>query len=285
VKHFVAYQNKDELGPFFYDAADKKAKESSFFTAKLFREETLKGEHLWVFEGSGSPKRYSLVCHGTISSVTREKRPSWYRTPDRRSGTRVRFKIEGHREPIDVTNQRWFQSLLKQQMSFRNGFNSIAAPSIVAELKNVSPVPIDETAEDINLIVAKIRKETTRKAMIEARLGMGAYRSQLEARWGSQCAVTGCALPEILRASHIKPWSSSSNRERLDAANGLLLAAHIDALFDRGLISFSNDGKMLLSKRIGATDRKMFGLPRRLRLKLTAAERKYLAVHRKRLTD
>lgn len=229
--------------------------------------------------------RDDLVCHGTISNVVKEKRPTWYRTPDRKTGTRVKFRIEGHREPIEVTEWPWFQTLLKQQMSFRNGFNLIADASIIHALENISPTPIDQTANDIKQIVAKVRKVTTREALIEARLGMGAYRSQLEFRWGNQCAVTGCALNEILRASHIKPWSTSNNKERLDPANGLLLAAHIDALFDRGLISFANSGKMLLSKRIGPAERKMFGLPRQIRLKLTVAEKKYLAIHRNRLAD
>src|ERR1700761_1037941 len=212
-KHFVAYQNKDELGPFFHNAAAKKAKEASFFTAKLFRQETLRGAHLWVFEGSGSPKTYSLVCHGTVSKVAREKRPAWYRTPNRKAGTRVKFRIEGSRASVEVTNLPWFKKLLQQQLSFRNGLNSIADGSIVTELKNVLPTLEDGTATDISLIIARVAKVTTRQALIEARLGMGAYRSQLEVRWHNQCAVTGCKLPELLRASHIKPWSVSNNRE------------------------------------------------------------------------
>ena len=52
------------------------------------------------------------------------------------------------------------------------------------------------------------------------------------------CALTGLAIPEMLIASHIKPWRESSNEERLDPMNGLLLAAHADKLFDRFLMSF-----------------------------------------------
>jgi predicted restriction endonuclease len=110
---------------------------------------------------------------------------------------------------------------------------------------------------------------------------MGEFRIALQERWGNQCAVTGCAILDVLRASHIKPWSLSKNRERLDPANGILLAAHIDALFDRGLISFSDSGTMLLSDRIGTQDRMMFRLPRKLRLKPTKAEQQFLAYHRK----
>lgn len=52
------------------------------------------------------------------------------------------------------------------------------------------------------------------------------------------CALTGLAAPEMLVGSHIKPWRESSNEERLDPMNGLLLAAHADKLFDRYLMSF-----------------------------------------------
>jgi predicted restriction endonuclease len=127
----------------------------------------------------------------------------------------------------------------------------------------------------------KIRSETTRKALVNARLGMGEFRSALQRRWKNQCAVTGCAIPEILRASHIKPWSLSNNRERLDPANGILLSAHVDALFDRGLVSFSDSGTMLWSSKIAPKDRTMFRLPRKLRRKLTESEMRFLAHHRK----
>lgn len=55
-----------------------------------------------------------------------------------------------------------------------------------------------------------------------------------EQRWNGLCALTGCAISEILRACHIKPWKKSSNPERLNPANGFLLIAHVDALFDGG---------------------------------------------------
>ena len=63
------------------------------------------------------------------------------------------------------------------------------------------------------------------------------------------------------RSSHIKPWCDSTNSERLNPENGLLLAAHIDALFDRGLISFEGGGSMLISGRINREERKRFRLP------------------------
>jgi hypothetical protein len=134
---------------------------------------------------------------------------------------------------------------------------------------------------DIDQIRRTIKNKTTRKALIDARLGQGQFRADVAERWVNKCAVTACGVPEMLRASHIKPWSECTNRERLDGFNGLLLVAHIDALFDNGLISFENDGSMLVSDRLAREERKRVRLPSKLRFKLTKAEKQFLAHHRR----
>ncbi|QDV39293.1 HNH endonuclease [Tautonia plasticadhaerens] len=65
---------------------------------------------------------------------------------------------------------------------------------------------------------------TERRALVLSRVGQGQFRDSLMSVWGGRCAVTGLDLPVLLRASHIKPWRDSDNRERLDAYNGLLLS-------------------------------------------------------------
>jgi putative restriction endonuclease len=87
---------------------------------------------------------------------------------------------------------------------------------------------------------------TVREALIEARIGQGVYRNRLMQVWGGKCALTRCNLKEVLIASHAKPWAECSNEERLDEYNGLLLAAQVDKLFDCGLISFADDGRLLV---------------------------------------
>jgi putative restriction endonuclease len=62
-----------------------------------------------------------------------------------------------------------------------------------------------------------------------------------------RCRITGVSNPEHLRASHCKPWRDSSNEERLDGENGLLLTPSIDHLFDRGFIGFEGSGRLLIS--------------------------------------
>lgn len=125
--------------------------------------------------------------------------------------------------------------------------------------------------------------ETTRTALVDARVGQGTYRRQLLALWDGRCAVTGLTLKEALVASHAKPWAESSNRERLDPYNGLLLAASVDRLFEVGLISFGSDGRLLLKSSVGATDLARVGLSHESQLRLLHEQHQtYLAAHRQR---
>jgi putative restriction endonuclease len=88
--------------------------------------------------------------------------------------------------------------------------------------------------------------ETQRQAVIQARRGQGLFRQRVS-MVEKRCRITGVSNPEHLRASHCKPWRDSSNEERLDGENGLLLTPSIDHLFDRGFISFEGTGALLLS--------------------------------------
>jgi len=83
-----------------------------------------------------------------------------------------------------------------------------------------------------------------------------------------------------LRASHAKPWRTSSDQERLDPHNGLPLIATLDVLFDRGLIGFADDGSMVCSKLLASADRELLGLPASLRKSLNTAQKTYLRHHR-----
>lgn len=73
--------------------------------------------------------------------------------------------------------------------------------------------------------------------------------------------MTGLALPELLRASHIKPWAEcSTDDERLDVFNGLLLAPHLDALFDAGWVTFDDDGMVLVSASLPSDAAMLLGV-------------------------
>ena len=88
--------------------------------------------------------------------------------------------------------------------------------------------------------------QTEIRALTLARRGQGYFKKEV-ARVEHGCRLTGVTEKRHLRASHIKPWSQSTDGERLDGANGLLLSPHVDHLFDQGFVSFRKDGKVLQS--------------------------------------
>lgn len=126
---------------------------------------------------------------------------------------------------------------------------------------------------------------TERHALIRARVGQGAFRASLIKLWDGKCAVTGVSILDLLRASHVKSWAISTNHERLDPHNGLLLIANLDAAFDKRLISFTNDGKILFSDVLGLEGHRILGIPigARLRKPLNTQQKIYLGEHRKQL--
>ena len=89
-------------------------------------------------------------------------------------------------------------------------------------------------------------KETDREAIIRARRGQGLFKQRVM-RIEARCRITGVDNPSYLLASHCKPWRDSSNEERLNGENGLLLTASIDHLFDRGFIGFEDSGNLIIS--------------------------------------
>ncbi len=122
---------------------------------------------------------------------------------------------------------------------------------------------------------------TETRLLLKARKGQGRFRADLIEYWSGSCPLTGIRIPELLRASHIKPWSESTHRERLDPFNGLLLAVHFDTLFDQGFISFTDGGELLLAGALGAAEREVFGLEGELpRLSVDPRHVIYLAHHR-----
>jgi predicted restriction endonuclease len=90
----------------------------------------------------------------------------------------------------------------------------------------------------------EVPSSTERDALTKARLGQGLFRHRVT-ELEPACRVTGLARQQFLVASHIKPWRSCDNQERLSGANGLLLSPHIDKLFDRHWISFDSGGELI----------------------------------------
>lgn len=124
---------------------------------------------------------------------------------------------------------------------------------------------------------------TEREATVRQRIGQNLFREGLMSLWGGRCAVTGLEVPALLRASHAKPWVDSNDAERMDVYNGLLLAAHWDAAFDAGLVSFDGDGGPLWSPRLPQTCREMLCRGSEVGVQLAPRHMTYMAWHRDRV--
>lgn len=125
---------------------------------------------------------------------------------------------------------------------------------------------------------------TERRGLVTSRVGQGAYRKSILYRWNCKCAVTQFNKPDILIASHIVAWKNANDNERLDVDNGILLSPNYDALFDQNLISFENNGKIILSEKLLESNYSELGVSGKERIKdLTEANKMYLARHRELL--
>lgn len=121
---------------------------------------------------------------------------------------------------------------------------------------------------------------TERDQLVKARVGQGLFRSRVELL-DPVCRITGVSDRRFLRAIHIKPWAKSTNAEKLDGANGLLLAPHVDHLFDKGFISFDDSGTMLISDRLPSSVISAWSLSQSSQIRsLTAEQVVYMKYHR-----
>jgi hypothetical protein len=113
---------------------------------------------------------------------------------------------------------------------------------VIDSLDDVQSQVVNEAAE--KQVEATQIPQTEKLQLIKARIGQGIYRQRL-LKVEKFCRLTGANDIKFLIASHIKPWRLSDNQEKLDGNNGLLLSPHVDCLFDKGWLSFKNNGDVL----------------------------------------
>lgn len=165
------------------------------------------------------------------------------------------------------------------------GYEDLASLPTLLDLARSLPPPTEPIIDGAGAATKRRQGQTDQGTETEARraarLGQSGFRADLLSRYVCTCALTDVDMCEMLRASHIKPWCRSNDAERLDPDNGLLLSVHLDLLFDRGFISFEDDGRILLSPLLEPSVIKAYGLNENLRLKRAfAGNQPYLKHHR-----
>lgn len=148
---------------------------------------------------------------------------------------------------------------------------------------NVKNKQEKELLKDINSIEKGITDSNLegkeKDVIIKARVNQSEFRQQLLERY-QKCCLCSVTNKSLLIASHIKPWSESKAKEKLDVENGFLLCPNHDKLFDAGLISFYENGKIMISKHLNYGDIIALGINENIIIPLTEANKKYLSYHR-----
>lgn len=134
----------------------------------------------------------------------------------------------------DSVGKRMYSNALKHFISFKKLGNNLLDDKKIEDIIN----------NDMTLSI------TERESVLKSRIGQGVFRESLLTKYNGICPISGVTDTRILFASHIKPWSVSTNQERLDCENGFLLSVLYDKLFDLGLITFTKKGEMLISKTL-----------------------------------
>ncbi len=149
----------------------------------------------------------------------------------------------------DSVGNKMYSNGLKQYRSF--------VASTIEEMSNDSYAISLETSilEDEKISV------TERQTIVAARVGQGVFRKKLLDKYG-RCVITGVDNSKLLIASHIKPWAQSDNKNRISVDNGLLLTPTYDKLFDYGMITFSEKGKLIVSSFVGEQNEKRLHIPK-----------------------
>ena len=137
----------------------------------------------------------------------------------------------------------------------------------VRQIERDSPAPerdIEEWERRVETAIAtdSTIPQTERTALVQARRGQGLFRDNVRSIEHT-CRITRVERMEHLIASHIQPWRDSSNEQRLDGENGLLLTPTVDHLFDKGFISFENTGQLIVSPVADPVSLKRMGIDRR----------------------
>lgn len=142
----------------------------------------------------------------------------------------------------------------------------------------------DRPLDDFLAMIKGLPRKTEAERLVIRRIGQDIFRDRLMSYWQGTCHLTGITDPALLRASHIVPWKEcSDDAERLNVHNGLLLSALWDAAFDKGLVTFDDTGKPVLSSALSKAARSELSWHRPI--SLTDKHLKRLAWHREKLFD
>ncbi|TMX39731.1 HNH endonuclease [Vibrio rotiferianus] len=251
-----------------------------------------------------------IICHNNkhvvyLAQATSNAYP--HQRPDTR--TYDKWKNEGFKIEINliVLPRPINNAEFKDEIIDR--FNSSCVPKLFTSRREVGEnymISIPEAVADIVLSAvgdaalqikrpSRTNEETAKKktrkrkadverekqTIVNARVGQGQFRKDVLELWNNTCPVTQVAMPELLIASHIVSWALSDDDEKIDGYNGLPLSPNVDKLFDKGLISFTDNGEILISPSLPLETLQALGINKNTVITgLTEEHAYYLGRHR-----
>lgn len=118
-----------------------------------------------------------------------------------------------------------------------------------------------------------------KEAVVKVRVNQGVFRDRLLERY-HKCCLCNVNLNGLLVASHIKPWAASTPEERLDINNGFIFCPTHDKLFDKGYISFDDEGKIIISNEMDLINQTFCNVNSDMSIEINAKQKVYLEYHR-----
>lgn len=162
----------------------------------------------------------------------------------------------------------------------KHELNQFLANKIIKSIKEKEDKKI---IEEIDNCEADINKETEKQALVKIRMGHSELRNRILNN-KKECEICGIKNNKLLIISHIKPWAKSENLEKLDTNNILLLCSMHDALFDKGLISFDDNGKILISSELDEKEQALVNINEDSYIKITSDRQiGFLRYHREHI--
>lgn len=142
--------------------------------------------------------------------------------------------------------------------------------------------------KELNEIISTVEanpdiKGEERECLVKQRVNQSIFRERMLERFHKKCVLCGVSNEQLLVASHIKPWSKSKPEEKLSESNGLLLCPNHDKLFDKGYISFSDDGHIMISSQLSEPDWTPLNVNKDMKISddlISEEVKKYLQYHR-----
>ncbi|MCI9025196.1 MAG: hypothetical protein HFG92_12265 [Dorea sp.] len=161
----------------------------------------------------------------------------------------------------------------------------LSAKNIITNKEELDNNIVIEKAKEIEEEISSLNVDgASQKAIVNVRVNQDIFRNYLLKRY-KRCRLCGVENPTLLIASHIKPWAESEAKEKLDVDNGFLMCPNHDKIFDKGYITFDDDGKIIISEKLAEKENDMvfLNVDSRMHIELTEGNKKYLKFHRENI--